>query len=250
MDVVDAALAGRPDPRGRPPGHAPIVDRLAGDPDGTVVALEGERIVGYCTPRFDDLTVHPAFRRRGHGRRLIAAALELVRVARARRPGAVRLDGDGCRGRLHRGCRRDLPLLGLDVRARAGSRRPRAVLPRRRRRPDVPGSGRPGRLHRAGPGVVRRPPDADRILRGGRRPRPPPAGVRPGMDPARRAGRRPGLARGLGEGSTLRRRRRRARRARSTSSGSSRPGADAASDGNCCAGGLPGSEPSAPGRSS
>jgi mycothiol synthase len=52
--------------------------RLVPDPEGTVVALEDERVVGYCTPVHDDLTVHPAFRRRGHGRRLIPAALDLV----------------------------------------------------------------------------------------------------------------------------------------------------------------------------
>jgi mycothiol synthase len=53
--------------------------RLVPDPDGTVVAIEDDRIVGYCTPNRDDLTVHPAFRRRGHGRRLVPAALDLVR---------------------------------------------------------------------------------------------------------------------------------------------------------------------------
>ncbi len=55
------------------------VDRFAGDPEGTLVALDGETIVGVCTPRLDDLTVHPDHRRRGHGRRLVAAALDLVR---------------------------------------------------------------------------------------------------------------------------------------------------------------------------
>jgi mycothiol synthase len=52
--------------------------RLVPDPDGTVVAVEEGRVVGYCTPVRDDLTVHPAFRRRGHGRRLVPAALDLV----------------------------------------------------------------------------------------------------------------------------------------------------------------------------
>jgi mycothiol synthase len=77
--VVDAAL-----PVDRLPGitrqdmvHA--VDRKAGDPEGTLVAVTDETIVGYCTPRHDDLTVHPDHRRRGHGRRLVAAALDLVR---------------------------------------------------------------------------------------------------------------------------------------------------------------------------
>jgi mycothiol synthase len=53
--------------------------RMLPDPEGTVVACEGEMVVGYCVPRLDDLTVHPEHRRRGHGRRLVAAALELVR---------------------------------------------------------------------------------------------------------------------------------------------------------------------------
>ncbi len=53
--------------------------RLVPDPEGTVVALESGRIVGYCTPHQDDLTVDPAARRRGHGRRLVAAALDTVR---------------------------------------------------------------------------------------------------------------------------------------------------------------------------
>lgn len=79
LAVVDAAL-----PVDRLPGitrqdmvHA--VDRKAGDPEGTLVAIADDTIVGYCTPRHDDLTVHPDHRRRGHGRRLVAAALDLVR---------------------------------------------------------------------------------------------------------------------------------------------------------------------------
>lgn len=52
--------------------------RIVPDPDGTVVALDGGRVVGYCTPHHDDLTVHPSFRRRGHGRRLVPAALDAV----------------------------------------------------------------------------------------------------------------------------------------------------------------------------
>ncbi len=53
--------------------------RIVPDPEGTVVALEDGRIAGYATPHHDDLTVHPAARRRGHGRRLVGAALELTR---------------------------------------------------------------------------------------------------------------------------------------------------------------------------
>ena len=53
--------------------------RVVPDPDGTVVAVEDGRVVGYCTPHHDDLTIHPAHRRRGHGARLVPAALEVVR---------------------------------------------------------------------------------------------------------------------------------------------------------------------------
>jgi len=78
MDVVDAALPVDRIPGIDRAGMIRAVDRMAGDPGGVVVALEGDRIVGYCAPRFDDLTVHPAFRRRGHGRRLIEAAVEIA----------------------------------------------------------------------------------------------------------------------------------------------------------------------------
>jgi mycothiol synthase len=53
--------------------------RVRAVPSGTVVAVEGDRVVGYCTPNHDDLTVHPDARRRGHGRRLVEAARRLVR---------------------------------------------------------------------------------------------------------------------------------------------------------------------------
>ncbi len=49
--------------------------RIPPDPQGTVVAIEDGRVVGYCTTRRDDLTVHPDDRRRGHGRALVAEAL-------------------------------------------------------------------------------------------------------------------------------------------------------------------------------
>ena len=79
--VIDAAL--RLD---RPPGitlqdlqHG--VDRMAGDPAETLVATEGERIVGFCMPRMEEVMVHPDHRRRGHGRRLVAAWLARKRAA-------------------------------------------------------------------------------------------------------------------------------------------------------------------------
>ncbi len=52
--------------------------RVPADPEGCLLAEEDGRVVGYCIPRFDDLTVHPDHRRRGHGRRLIEAARRLV----------------------------------------------------------------------------------------------------------------------------------------------------------------------------
>lgn len=54
------------------------IDRMALLPSNTLVAVDAGRVVGQCTPRADLLTVHPAFRRRGHGRRLVDAARELV----------------------------------------------------------------------------------------------------------------------------------------------------------------------------
>lgn len=51
-----------------------MVERIAVDPGSTLVAIDDRRIVGVCTPRADYLAVHPAHRRRGHGRRLVEAA--------------------------------------------------------------------------------------------------------------------------------------------------------------------------------
>jgi len=48
-------------------------------PSAIAVALEDGVIVGYVGTRQEDLTVHPDFRRRGHGRRLLEAGLEIVR---------------------------------------------------------------------------------------------------------------------------------------------------------------------------
>jgi mycothiol synthase len=56
------------------------IPRLAADPTGIAVALEDDRIVGLVQPRGDDLTVHPAHRRRGHGRALVAAGRDVVRA--------------------------------------------------------------------------------------------------------------------------------------------------------------------------
>jgi mycothiol synthase len=55
------------------------VDRLPADPGGAVVETDGT-IVGYAIPRHDDLTVHPEHRRRGHGRALVPAAVDIARA--------------------------------------------------------------------------------------------------------------------------------------------------------------------------
>jgi mycothiol synthase len=51
---------------------------ILGEPEGTSVALDDGVLCGYVSPRADDLTVHPEYRRRGHGRRLFAAGTEIV----------------------------------------------------------------------------------------------------------------------------------------------------------------------------
>ncbi len=62
--------------------HAEIdieISRIPVDPLETIVAEQRGAVIGYWARRFDDLRVHPAHRRRGHGRRLFDAAL--VRIA-------------------------------------------------------------------------------------------------------------------------------------------------------------------------
>lgn len=80
--VMEASLA-----QDRIPGFtATDIDRaltrIPADAGGTVVAIDAGLIVGYCTPRHNDLTVAPLSRRRGHGRRLVQAALETLRERR------------------------------------------------------------------------------------------------------------------------------------------------------------------------
>lgn len=55
-----------------------MISRMELVADGTLVAVDDGRVVGECTPRVDSLTVHPGFRRRGHGRRLVEAGRALV----------------------------------------------------------------------------------------------------------------------------------------------------------------------------
>jgi mycothiol synthase len=62
------------------PGWTPtLIDfamsRLPIDPGGVLVATDGDEVVGYWLRRSEDIHVHPAHRRRGHGRRLFDAAL-------------------------------------------------------------------------------------------------------------------------------------------------------------------------------
>jgi mycothiol synthase len=78
-EVVVAGLAVDRIPGANLADSMRYIDRMAGDPGGIVVAVEDGVIVGYCAPRFDEITVHPAHRRRGHGRRLIEASLEIAR---------------------------------------------------------------------------------------------------------------------------------------------------------------------------
>lgn len=53
--------------------------RIEPDLAGTAVALVEGVVAGTCTPRHDDLTVHPAHRRRGIGRALLAEGLAIAR---------------------------------------------------------------------------------------------------------------------------------------------------------------------------
>jgi mycothiol synthase len=51
---------------------------MVGAPESVAVAVEGDVVCGYVSPAHESLKVHPEFRRRGHGRRLFAAGLELA----------------------------------------------------------------------------------------------------------------------------------------------------------------------------
>ena len=52
--------------------------RLVHEPDQCAVAVEDDRVVGWVVPHDDDLTVDPAWRRHGHGRRLVEAGRRLA----------------------------------------------------------------------------------------------------------------------------------------------------------------------------
>jgi mycothiol synthase len=51
---------------------------ILGAPEGVAVAVDDGVVCGYVSPRHEDLTVHPDSRRRGHGRRLFEAGLEIA----------------------------------------------------------------------------------------------------------------------------------------------------------------------------
>jgi len=55
-----------------------IRDRLSLDPGSRIVALDGEDIVGLVVPSMQHLLVDRDARRRGHGRRLVQAALAML----------------------------------------------------------------------------------------------------------------------------------------------------------------------------
>lgn len=72
---------------GYPGFNATDLDReafsIVGAPDGVAISVEDDVVCGYVSPRHDDLTVHPEYRRRGHGRRLFRAGLGLAADAGA-----------------------------------------------------------------------------------------------------------------------------------------------------------------------
>jgi mycothiol synthase len=53
-------------------------DSIVGEPANVAVAVEAGVVRGYVSARHEDLTVDPPWRRRGLGRRLFAAALEMA----------------------------------------------------------------------------------------------------------------------------------------------------------------------------
>lgn len=76
--VMEAVLAAGDGP----PGNSveaieASLARLPADREGVIVAVEAGTIVGYVAPRAAVLAVHPEHRRRGHGRRLVAAGIAL-----------------------------------------------------------------------------------------------------------------------------------------------------------------------------
>jgi mycothiol synthase len=78
-EIMQLALAAG-ELAGTTPGDVErIRDRLPIDPQNRIMSLEDGRIAGFIIPTFQLLAVHPARRRRGHGRRLVERALELAR---------------------------------------------------------------------------------------------------------------------------------------------------------------------------
>ena len=95
--------------------------RIVPDPTGTIVVATDDGIVAYCTPNHDDLTVHPAHRRRGHGRRLLPATLAMLRDRGAGGSPAVRAAAPAGVGRVRGGAGLLLPVEPVAVRTRRGA---------------------------------------------------------------------------------------------------------------------------------
>src|ERR1035437_5172255 len=51
---------------------------MVGAPDGVALAVEDRVSRGFVSPGHQNLTVHPQYRRRGRGRRLFAAGMDLA----------------------------------------------------------------------------------------------------------------------------------------------------------------------------
>lgn len=79
--VMEASAAGDPLPGQDARSIEVQLVRIAATSSRVLVAVDDGRVAGYCAPWLNDLTVAPADRRRGHGRRLVAGALGLVRDA-------------------------------------------------------------------------------------------------------------------------------------------------------------------------
>ncbi len=56
-----------------------LLDSMPSSPDDTIVGVADGRVVGFVTPHQQQLVVHPAYRRRGHGTRLVEAGVAFSR---------------------------------------------------------------------------------------------------------------------------------------------------------------------------
>ncbi len=79
-DLLEAAFRFAPTPGESVAEVRRTAALMAGDPVGSAIAVEGDLVVGVTRPSYALLTVHPEHRRRGHGSRLFAAAIDIVRA--------------------------------------------------------------------------------------------------------------------------------------------------------------------------